>query len=197
MGRRHKKNWNLFSTPNRRLFSRPGILVAGMLTVIIGVLTVRALMAASLTYYIDCNVGSDSNSGQSQSTAWRNVSVVSQKNLGADDTVYLARGCTWTSPMSVPQSGQSGHLLSFKPYGTGSAPTINNLSNQESSAAITVSGSYVSIEGVRSTRANGAGVFITSGASYNVVKDSEFSGTGYGVYLTGNHALITNNKTHD
>src|SRR6059036_3437314 len=72
-----------------------------------------ATPAPGATYYVDCQNGSDANSGLSPLAAWRTIDRANQQVCGPGDSILLKRNCAW-------------HGSGFKARGNGSvaAPVI-------------------------------------------------------------------------
>jgi len=85
--------------------------------------------ACASDYYVDCNFGSNGNSGM-QGQAWRTPLEVTlhsaNPGFAPGDAIYFKRGCTWYEGFSLTSSGQSGNLItvdSFNGDGSSSGPT--------------------------------------------------------------------------
>ena len=62
----------------------------------------------STTYYVDASNGNDSNSGTSQSTAWKTISKVNSMSFQPGDQILFKRGEQWREKLQIPSSGASG-----------------------------------------------------------------------------------------
>lgn len=80
---------------------------------------------AATTYYVDAVAGSDSNSGTSQSTAWKTSAKVSGAAFNPGDTIRFKRGQTFNGLLTVSSSGLAGAPITYTAYGSGALPTIN------------------------------------------------------------------------
>lgn len=77
------------------------------------------------TYYVDARNGSDSNSGQSQGTAWRSIAQVNRQNLQPGDKVLFHRGQTFDETLVPKTSGTKDKPIVFGAYGSGSRPEFD------------------------------------------------------------------------
>src|SRR5437868_3302840 len=85
-----------------------------------------ASYAAGNQYFVDCTGGLDSNSGTSQTSAWKNASTISGRSFSPGDTVSFKRGCSWNAGFTIDSSGISDNPITFTTYGTGSSPSIGD-----------------------------------------------------------------------
>jgi hypothetical protein len=76
-------------------------------------------------YYIDANIGDDSNSGLSPSSAWRTIGKVNSIAFAPGDTVYFRRGEIWRETLEPRSGGAPGRPVTFTAYGDGPAPIIS------------------------------------------------------------------------
>jgi hypothetical protein len=83
------------------------------------------VMCASTTahatnYYVDCNYGSNGNTGKSAQAAWRTPLEVTlhsaQVGYEPGDAIYFKRDCTWYEGVSLTSSGQSGSNIVIDSY---------------------------------------------------------------------------------
>src|SRR5262249_32350423 len=74
------------------------------------------------TYYVS-SAGKDSDSGTSQTRAWRTISRVNQQRLRPGDTVLLQGGstCAGTINVTPSESGTATDPITFGSFGTGRA----------------------------------------------------------------------------
>src|SRR5688572_20908434 len=94
---------------HKRLFQWiAGLLsLAGLMTLL--VVGAVPAVAAPVTYYIDCQAGSDANNGTSTSTPWRTFANVNGHVFLAGDSILLKRGttCSGIGGMTPKGSGTS------------------------------------------------------------------------------------------
>jgi len=146
--------------------------------------------AAATSYYVDCNGGDDSNSGQQPSQAWRSLARANQATLSPGDYLLLRRGCTWTGPLNAGWSGTSAAPITIESYGSGALPTIQNAHDN-----VVVTGSYLIFDSL-ATRADApaydpgcdnnpmgwrVGFRFMSGSSNDIVRNSSASDQFYGI----------------
>ncbi len=91
-------------------------------------LVLLLLLGAPLTcasdYYVDCNYGSNGNSGTSPQSAWRTMLEVGISSFQPGDTINLRRDCTWNESLTPPSSGSNGSLIKIDSYGNGQPPHL-------------------------------------------------------------------------
>jgi len=83
-----------------------------------------APLACASDYYVDCNYGSNGNSGTSPQQAWRTMLEVGISSFQPGDTINLRRDCTWNETLTPPSSGSSGSLIKIDSYGNGQPPHL-------------------------------------------------------------------------
>ncbi len=113
---------------DRRIKAAVGLSGASLLLLaVLYALCTRAEPSAESrrAYYIDANVGDDSNSGLSPSSAWRTIGKVNSIALAPGDTVYFRRGEIWRETLEPRSGGAPGRPVTFTAYGNGPAPIIS------------------------------------------------------------------------
>ena len=80
-----------------------------------------------MTDYFVRNDGNDSNTGQGEGTgeAWKTVAKITTGSFSADDNIYFNKDDEWREKLTIPDSGTSGHPITFGSYGSGADPIIN------------------------------------------------------------------------
>jgi parallel beta-helix repeat protein len=76
-------------------------------------------------YYVDNIAGNDSNSGTSESTAWKTVARVNQASFAPGDRVLFKRGEIWREQLTISAAGMPNYPIFFEAYGSGNAPLIS------------------------------------------------------------------------
>jgi hypothetical protein len=87
-------------------------------------LLLGAPLACASDYYVDCNYGSNGNSGTSPQLAWRTLLEVGISSFQPGDTINLLRDCTWNETLVPPSSGSSGSPIKIDSYGNGLPPHL-------------------------------------------------------------------------
>ena len=82
-------------------------------------------VSQAATYYVDANLGRDSNNGTSPATAWKTLNKITQFALSAGDVVRLKRGAQWRERVVFVESGTTAQPIIVEPYDTGALPLIN------------------------------------------------------------------------
>lgn len=180
------------------LKSRPLVLLVMILIVALyAARSPEPLSAAGTSYYVDSASGSDGNSGTSSNAPWKTLTNVLNRHFLPGDTVNFKRGSTWTGELSIRDSGVQGNPITFRDYGTGAPPVISNPTTGPGKYVITISGSWVVVQGFLVKDSGDAGVQLANGANNNVVQNIEATNTGMGISIGGQYNLITNNYAHD
>ena len=99
-----------------------------MINKLLLLLILGAPWAFASDYYVDCNYGSNGNSGTSPQFAWRTLLEVGISSFLPGDTINLLRGCTWNETLTPPSSGTNpatgGALIKIDSYGSGQPPHL-------------------------------------------------------------------------
>ena len=76
-------------------------------------------------YYVDNVTGNDSNSGTSESTAWKTAARVNQASFAPGDRILFKRGEIWREQLAISAAGMPNNAIFFDAYGSGNAPVIS------------------------------------------------------------------------
>lgn len=87
-------------------------------------------------YYIDYELGSDSNSGRKPKKAWKTLALVNSTTFKAGDIILFRANQTWHGTLFLKGSGSKEKPIRVDKYGEGKDPIINgngliNCSNQD------------------------------------------------------------------
>lgn len=167
-----------------------------------------SIHSAGTTYYLDCQLGSDTNTGTSQSTPWKTLTKASNFNFLAGDKLLLKKGCIWEGRLTLTESGTSTENVLVSNYGIGELPLI--ISSTNGASSIQISGSYITIDGLYLRQTSSVldagclnnpkgqinGVSFESGATNNTLKNSKIEGGYAGVFLKSgsNRNQVLNNQ---
>lgn len=77
------------------------------------------------TYYVDATNGIDTNTGLSETTAWKTIAKVNASRFSPGDQILFKRGEVWWETLIVPSSGIAGKPITFGVYGSGAKPVIS------------------------------------------------------------------------
>ncbi len=77
------------------------------------------------TYYVSSSDGSDSNSGKSSSSPWKNLSKLNSSKFYPGDKILLKKGDTWIGQWSLNYSGTSSNPILIGSYGSGATPILS------------------------------------------------------------------------
>lgn len=165
------------------------------------------------SYYIDCTNGNDTNTGTSESQAWKTLLKANAATLSPGDVLLLKRGCTWQGPLAAKWKGTQLAPITIDAYGTGELPIIqNDITN------VAITGSYQIIQNIH-TRADPErvdagcqnqkvgrkyGFAFLEPADHNTVQNSEATDMTAGVQIHFNthfnkvlHNKLINNNMMD
>jgi hypothetical protein len=95
-----------------------------MIKQVLLLLFLGARLACASDYFVDCNYGSNGNSGTSTQQAWRTLLQVGISSFQPGDTINLRRDCTWNETLTPPSSGSTGSLIKIDSYGNGRPPHL-------------------------------------------------------------------------
>jgi parallel beta-helix repeat protein len=82
-------------------------------------------LPSAATYYIDADKGNDSNSGRSESSAWKTISKVNSVSFSAGDNILFKCGSTWREQLNISSSGNKNSPVTISSYGKGERPVIS------------------------------------------------------------------------
>jgi hypothetical protein len=146
-------------------------------------------------YYVDQTGGKDSNSG-TKDYPWSSLNKVNTTIFRPGDIVRFKSGETWNGGLVLNHSGEQQKPITVTSYGTGLKPVFKN-SDVHAGRAIEIMGDWYVLDNVCAEDAHLAGIFITSGADNNVVRNCDITRAGIGVAIHGMHNLVTKNYIHD
>ncbi len=72
-------------------------------------------------FYLDSVHGADSNPG-TQAAPWKTLKNLDGRTFDPGDSVYFARGSSFTGGFVISSSGSQTRPITLTAYGTGSAP---------------------------------------------------------------------------
>ncbi len=118
---------------------------------------VKPASAFARDYYVDCNAANDNGDGTS-GTPYKTLKRFTgrgadgtQVNLSAGENLYLNRGCNFTGyNIKADWTGTSESPITIGAYGTGAQPILW-LDYPDTSTAIEVIGTYITIENLKLT----------------------------------------------
>ncbi len=97
-----------------------------------------SLSASATTYYVDNQLGSDSNAGTSAAAPWKTVAQVNGTWVYPGDNVLFKAGGQWRETLTPNGSGSSAAPVTFGVYGTGNKPELNGAAVVSNWAAETI-----------------------------------------------------------
>ncbi len=83
-----------------------------------------ALLAGGVTYYVDCESGSDAAAGTAPDKAWRTLQKVAATTFAPGDTILLRRGTRCRGMLWPKGSGAENRPIRIDAYGFGPLPLI-------------------------------------------------------------------------
>ncbi len=161
------------------------------------------------SYYVDCNGGSDSNAGTSQTTAWKTLGKANAAALASGNGLLFKRGCNFGSGLTVKWSG-----VTVGNYGSGALPIFSTTSTGGNIVSVSGSGNTVDgleVDGPDTVTASSsgprggiAGISVEPGASNNTIQNSTITGNYAGIFVRQDaannrilHNIIKDNKLLD
>lgn len=162
------------------------------------------------TYFFDSKTGNDTNSGTSTSVPWKTLAKLSGLSLQGGDSVKFASGATFAGGCTIESSGSDENPIVITRYGQGDQPGFSNPDYSLLNGNVfQVKGSHITIDGLHFEKcANSPGkvdkdilsvgaVYGVTGSDFLTVKNCLFVDCPIGVYVNGQHALITKNTLRD
>ncbi len=117
---------------------------------------VKGTHSTGTTYYVD-PAGSDSNDGQSTTTAWQSISKVNTQTFLPGDQILFKASGSWSGQLLPKGSGSSGSPIVIDMYGTGNKPVINGSGADTTGAVKLIGQSYWQIKNLEVTNKQTAG----------------------------------------
>jgi len=169
------------------------------------------IAASGKGYYINSLTGLDTNPGTSAIAAWKSLERAKTAPLQAGDTLFLARGSSFTGGLEITASGTADRPIVLTAFGKGNAPRLTNPDRVILNGnAIRLSGNYLVVDGLYFHDCAAApdkdasytdvwdvgAVRIMLGANHCTVRNCEFSNCPKGIQSTGEYTLITKNYLH-
>jgi hypothetical protein len=111
-----------------------------------------------ISYYIDALNGNDANSGNSSSTAWKNISKLNGMTIVPGTHIYLKTSTSWTGQqLKFNGSGTSSAPIVIDSYGTGNKPLLAGAGLTGEAVVYLYNQSYIEINNLEITNSpNGA-----------------------------------------
>jgi len=162
-------------------------------------------------YFVNSITGIDSNSGTSAIAPWKTFDQAKIAILLPGDTLFFARGTSYTGGLELTNSGEPGRPIVLTSYGSGEAPKFSNPDRSILNGnAIRLTGSYLVVDGLYFFDCAAApdkdasytdvwdvgAVRIMLGANHCTIRNCEFINCPKGIQSTGEYALITKNYLH-
>jgi hypothetical protein len=168
-------------------------------------------------YYIDSEIGNDTNDGLSETTAWRSLARIDEIDLLPGDTIKFKRGSGFQGTLYINDSGEENKYIVLTSYGdTNDHPpaftsTVFSPGESKYGNCIRLTGDYIIVENLHfeHTVAELSGnlgfpvmwelgaIYIDKTASHCIVRNNEIFDCGVGIKSYGEYALITRNYIHD
>lgn len=76
-------------------------------------------------YFLDSVAGSDANSGNTPTTAWKTPTNLVSAAIAPGTSILLSRGSQFTGQITLTASGTAAHPIVVDAYGTGAQPLIS------------------------------------------------------------------------
>jgi hypothetical protein len=163
------------------------------------------------TFYVNSNNPKASDTGPgSISQPWESLAPLDNRSFTPGDTIYFARGSSYSGSFEISTSGTEAQPITFTTYGSGDAPSFTNPDFKPSYGnSFYIAGDYIIIDGLyfhggadaqqgSSHDAMRVGaVFIDVGADHVTVRNCEFYDCVVGVNSVGFHTKISNSNFHD
>lgn len=172
----------------------------------------RDAEGADQNHYVNgADPRADDSGPGSRERPWKSLAAVNSHAFKPGDSVYFARGSSYTGGVVISNSGLPGKPITLGAYGSGASPRFTNPTyGVFNGNMIQVHGSWIVIDGLcfhdgvpaapnadnAVVRTIGA-VFIASTAQHVIVRNCEAINCPVAVRSFGEYALITKNYFHD
>jgi hypothetical protein len=150
---------------------------SGALMLAAWLLATGATAAQAATYYIDANLGQDSNAG-SATAPWRSLGRIKATSLQPGDHILLAAGSVWKEPLVITRSGRKDAPITVGPTGMGQRPRIDAGGVAAHGVAI-LNAEYVRISGLEVTNDGPP-----AGSRFGVLVSAQDSGVTRGIRIS-------------
>ncbi|MDR7156259.1 hypothetical protein J2W40_003100 [Sphingobium xenophagum] len=140
-------------------------------------LATGAVSAHAANYYIDANLGQDSNDG-SATAPWRSLGRVNATTLRPGDHIFLAAGSVWKEPLVITRSGRRDAPITVGATGIGQRPRIDAGGVAEHGVAI-MNAEYVRVSGLEVTNDGPP-----AGSRFGVLVAAQDSGVMRGIRIS-------------
>lgn len=115
------------------------------------------------TYYIDAENGDDSNSGKSESSAWKTLAFASAKSYSAGDKILLKAGSIFNGSFIANGSGTAENPVVLGTYGDIEVLGKPIIRSDDDVTLLTINNvSGWTVENIEFTAPNGKGIYITA-----------------------------------
>lgn len=187
-------------------------------SIVLSICLLLGSQAYAKDYYIDSHLGKDNNDG-SRYMPWQSLHNLDGFSFNPGDHIYFARGSEFTGGFRITASGEPDNPILFSCYGQGAAPRFTNPNYDTFNGNVfQIHGSHIVIEGLSFYHtANYTGkavsedqkrgndrkilligaIYQVTGANDLTVRNAEFNDCPIGIYINGQHNLITQNYFHD
>ena len=160
-------------------------------------------------YFVDCQIGSDQNTGNSASSAWKGLDPVRNTQFTPGDVIAFKRGCTWDTGIQngsvstnrglvIDNNGTETAPIVFTAYGEGSLPTfINTYSQNIYVRGIEIAARWVVLDSLAVRDIKEYAILLSELSNNSSVQRSEISNSGDGIVIRGQNNKILENNIHD
>ncbi|GAA3467671.1 discoidin domain-containing protein [Nonomuraea roseola] len=108
-----------------------------LLALLMPAVPAQAQSAVGTTYYVDAASGSDANSGQGESAAWKSLAKAGQLVLGPGDKLLFKAGQRWQGQLVIKGAGAAGSPALVGSYGSGARPVIEGQGQVDAAVKLT------------------------------------------------------------
>ncbi len=134
-----------------------------ILTLIFGYSSVCFAADNGTVYYVDAENGDDSNSGTSESAAWKTLNFASAKSYSAGDRILLKAGSVFEGGFAANGGGTAENPVVFGAYGDTEALGKPIIRSDEDIILLWLNNvSGWTVENIEFTAPNGKGIYVTA-----------------------------------
>jgi len=142
-------------------------------------------------YFIDSQLGSDSNSGLSDSQAWETIAPLETTILFPGDSVFFKCGSEWSNGLNIDYSGMENFPIVFTSYGSGTSPIFEDSLNK----VVIIDADWIVFENI-TVRNGKTGILIRDYSENNIIQNVEIYDVETGIWIDGKRSTVTRCYIH-
>jgi len=164
----------------------------------------------TITYYVNSQIGNDTNNGLSKNSAWQNLEKLADIIFQPGDSILFAKNSVFEDGVIFKSSGTIEDPIIISNYGEGLLPSFSNSDGEKLHGNVfQIEGKHIILEGLSFSKCANSisqggkdvlsvgAVCSMPGADFVTIKNSVFTDCPIGVNIISQHCLVTNNVFKD